>query len=55
MKKESIMVVIYGKNRTIREFGKDSGAAWALAAELMARGQEVWVLSKRQAHIYELA
>lgn len=49
------MVVIYGKNRTIRKFGVDSGAAWALAAELMARGQEVWVLTQRQAHILELA
>lgn len=49
------MVVIYGANRTVREFGKESGAAWALARELMAKGHEVWVLTKRQAHLYELA
>lgn len=48
------MIVVYGKNRTVREFGKDSGAAWALAQELMAKGHEVWVLSKRQAHLQEL-
>lgn len=49
------MVVIYGQNRTVREFGKNSDGAYELARELMAKGHEVWVLDKRRAHLLELA
>lgn len=46
------MVVIYGVNRSVRKFGKDSAGAEALAAELSSKGHEVWVLSARSYEQY---
>lgn len=46
------MVVIYGENRSVRKFGKDSAGAEALAAELSSKGHEVWVLSTRNYEAY---
>lgn len=46
------MVVVYGKNRSVRKFGKDSTGAEALAAELSSKGHEVWVLSARSYEAY---
>lgn len=49
------MVVVYGPRRTVRVFGRNSQAAYDLAASLMAKGVEVWVLTQRAAHLAELA
>lgn len=46
------MVVVYGKNRSVRKFGRDSTGAEALAAELSSKGHEVWVLSARSYEAY---
>ncbi len=46
------MVVVYGKNRSVRKFGKDSAGAEELAAELRAKGHEVWVMSTRNYEHY---
>lgn len=46
------MVVIYGENRSVRKFGKDSAGAEALAAELSSKGHEVWVMSTRNYEAY---
>lgn len=46
------MVVVYGRNRSVRKFGKDSAGAEALAAELRSKGHEVWVMSTRNYESY---
>lgn len=48
------MVVVYGRNKMVREFGKNSDGAWILAQELMAKGLEVWVIDKMSAHSLQL-